>query len=402
MPRSEAALDVIAGQDAEAARIDRQRFVDAELGGEVGDRPRPEHAGVPRAPGVARAQVLLKAAVGVVDAAVQRQLRGPLLELVDRDLLQQGHRIVVERAPEDRIELAEEAGRIRVPAPPQVLRERAQPLMRRGDELPERPRFRDDRRQLRAGHGQQRRMSSAPNARGVDGLDDQHALQQAAVDDRDAEERAVGILAGVLGKILEARMRRRVGDELRPEPFGDEAGQAFRAASGPGRRSRLQADGCGEDQVGAIGLEQVDRADVGAEPALNELNDVDSVSAALPLAETRRPMSSSVQEVADGGSGAAWLTVGVPSLPAGPLRTRRGRLLACGLLFADALRASTAMPRPRPRLRRAALRPPHPPLSKKRASPRPGSSVGAPNHPEHFPACSGRSREISRRPAPPP
>ena len=46
------ALDVIAGEDAEAARVDRQRFVDAELGGEVRDRPRPEHAGVAGAPGV--------------------------------------------------------------------------------------------------------------------------------------------------------------------------------------------------------------------------------------------------------------------------------------------------------------------------------------------------------------
>ena len=135
------ALDVIAGQDAEAARIDRQRFVDAELRGEVRDRSRPEDARVPGAPGVGRVQILLKAAIGVVDAAVQRQLRGPFLELVDRDLLQQGHGIVVERAPEDRIELAKEAGRVGVPAPPEILRERAQPLVRRGDELPERSRF---------------------------------------------------------------------------------------------------------------------------------------------------------------------------------------------------------------------------------------------------------------------
>jgi hypothetical protein len=34
---------------------------------------------------------------------------------------------------------------------------------------------------------------------------------------------------------------------------------------------------------------------------------LDSVSAALPVTEARRPMSSSVQEVGDGGSGAAWL-----------------------------------------------------------------------------------------------
>ncbi len=119
------ALDVIAGEDAEAAGVDRQRLVDAELGREVGDRPRPEHAGVARAPGVRRVEVLLQPPVGVVDAAVQRELRRPLLELVDRDLLQQRDRIVVERPPQHGIELAEEAGRVGVPAPPQVLRQRA-------------------------------------------------------------------------------------------------------------------------------------------------------------------------------------------------------------------------------------------------------------------------------------
>ena len=55
------ALDVIAGEDAEAAGVDRQRLVQAELGREVRDRPRPEHAGVARAPGVRRVQVLLHA-----------------------------------------------------------------------------------------------------------------------------------------------------------------------------------------------------------------------------------------------------------------------------------------------------------------------------------------------------
>ena len=91
------ALDVIASEDAEAAGVDRQRLVDAELGREVGNRACPEHAGVASAPRVRGVQVLLEAPVGVVDAAVQRELRRPLLEFVDRDLLQQRHRIVVER-----------------------------------------------------------------------------------------------------------------------------------------------------------------------------------------------------------------------------------------------------------------------------------------------------------------
>ena len=43
---------MIAGQHAQAAGVDGQRFVQAELGGEIGDRPRPQNAGMVRAPGV--------------------------------------------------------------------------------------------------------------------------------------------------------------------------------------------------------------------------------------------------------------------------------------------------------------------------------------------------------------
>ena len=41
-------LDVVPGQNAEAARIDRQRLVNAKLGGKVRHRPRPQHAGMAR------------------------------------------------------------------------------------------------------------------------------------------------------------------------------------------------------------------------------------------------------------------------------------------------------------------------------------------------------------------
>ncbi len=54
------ALDVIAGENSEPARVDRQRLVESELGGEVGDRPRPEDARMARAPGVLRLEVLLQ------------------------------------------------------------------------------------------------------------------------------------------------------------------------------------------------------------------------------------------------------------------------------------------------------------------------------------------------------
>ena len=75
------ALDVIAGEHAESAGIDRNRFVQAELGGKIGDRARPQHAGVGRPPGAIRLEIFLLAPVGVIDPAVQHQFAGAPLDL---------------------------------------------------------------------------------------------------------------------------------------------------------------------------------------------------------------------------------------------------------------------------------------------------------------------------------
>src|SRR5882672_2721593 len=44
------ALDVVSGKDTEAAGINGKRLVQAEFQGEIGNRARPQNAGVPRAP----------------------------------------------------------------------------------------------------------------------------------------------------------------------------------------------------------------------------------------------------------------------------------------------------------------------------------------------------------------
>ena len=70
-------------------------------------------------------------------------------------------------------------------------------------------------------------------------------------------------------------MARGVGDDLRPQLLGDQAGQALgQPHAHPADALGPQADGRGEHQVGAIGLEQVDRADVGLEPLLDQIDDV--------------------------------------------------------------------------------------------------------------------------------
>jgi hypothetical protein len=75
------ALDVIAGQNSEAAGIDGQRFVHAKFGGEISHGPGPQHTGAARAPGALRLFVLAQAAIGIVDAAVQGQFVGARFNL---------------------------------------------------------------------------------------------------------------------------------------------------------------------------------------------------------------------------------------------------------------------------------------------------------------------------------
>ena len=218
-------------------------------------------------------QVLLHAAIRVVDPAVEHELRRPILELVDRDLLQQRHRIVIELAPQHRIQLTKETGGFRIPAPPEVLRERAQPLVRRRDELAERSRFGHDRRELGPRHDHHSNRVDAEQPR-LDGLNDEHALEHAAIDDRHAQERPIRIFAR-FPEVLEPRMQRRVRDDLRPQLLGHEAGEALGEPHPDAADAlRAQTDCRGQHQVGAIRLQQIDGADIGLEPRPNQMDDV--------------------------------------------------------------------------------------------------------------------------------
>ncbi len=113
------ALDVIAGQHAESAGINGNRLVQAEFGGEIRDRTRPQNARVPRSPGAVRLEIFPLAAVGVIDSAVQHQFPRAPLNRRQRHLPQQRDGIVVELPPAYRIEIAEQAGGVVIPAPPQ-------------------------------------------------------------------------------------------------------------------------------------------------------------------------------------------------------------------------------------------------------------------------------------------
>ena len=76
-------------------------------------------------------------------------------------------------------------------------------------------------------------------------------------------------------EILEARVRGRIGEDLRPDLLGHEAGEALGEPHPHAADAfSTKADRGGKHQVRAIGLEQVHRADVGLEPLLDQMDDV--------------------------------------------------------------------------------------------------------------------------------
>jgi hypothetical protein len=113
-------LQMVAGQDAEAARIDRHRLVDAELGREVGDAEvglLRVLLGEPRRGGHVRLERLLHAVQVGQEPVVGRQFLEPRL----RGRGEEADRAVVELLEQVGVDAAEEGDGVGVPAPPQVV-----------------------------------------------------------------------------------------------------------------------------------------------------------------------------------------------------------------------------------------------------------------------------------------
>ena len=125
------ALNVIARQDPQPAGIFGNRFVQSELSREVRDRARPQHAGVARAPGPIGFEVFELCAAGrcVIDPAMKHQFACSALDLRERNFAQHGHRIVIKLPPAHWIQVAEQAGRIVVPGPPDIAGQRPKPFL---------------------------------------------------------------------------------------------------------------------------------------------------------------------------------------------------------------------------------------------------------------------------------
>src|SRR6185437_10596003 len=180
------ALDVIACEDTESAGVDRNGFMDAEFGREISNGPRPKDACVRGSPGAIGIQILLLAPKSVIDAAVQHEFAAAALDCRERHFGEQQNRIVIESAEANGIELAEDAGDLVVPAPAEIAGESPETFLGRHDETAECAGLTDDRRNFGSGFGEDANFFNLEYAR-VHGLDDEHALKHAAVDDRNAE-----------------------------------------------------------------------------------------------------------------------------------------------------------------------------------------------------------------------
>src|SRR5262249_23235241 len=115
---------VVTRQDTQSAGVNRKRLVQTELGRKICDRAWTQNSRMGGSPGSVCLQVFLLAPVGIVDAAVQNQLAGPSFQLLQRNLVQQCNRIVIELPPAHRIQIAEQSAGFLVPAPPQIARQR--------------------------------------------------------------------------------------------------------------------------------------------------------------------------------------------------------------------------------------------------------------------------------------
>ena len=124
---------MVAGQDAEAAGVVRQRLGDAELHREVGD-------GLPAATAPDRHLVLVPARVlqvvvqiggQAVHPGQERLVAGQFLQPGHRDRAEQLERVALEPGPELPVDVGEQVLAGRVPGPAQVADQRTERLQRR-------------------------------------------------------------------------------------------------------------------------------------------------------------------------------------------------------------------------------------------------------------------------------
>lgn len=264
---------MIACEDAQATRIDRHGFVDSKLRGKVSDGPGSQHAGVDGSPGMFRLEILLMAPVGIVDPTVQDELAHALLERLQGKLSEECNRIVIELLPQHGIQFVEKGCGFLIPTPPEIPGERPKTFLRRSKKPVQCTRFTHNWGHLRCSLYEHLNLVLIKNT-GFDRLNHQDSLENAAIDQGNAEKRMKGVLTGFL-KVLESRMRRRLLHGDRTDRLGYKARESFSQRKAeythafPSETERRR-----KNEIRTIGLQQICRADIGLKTFRDERNDI--------------------------------------------------------------------------------------------------------------------------------
>ena len=145
--------------------------------------------------------------------------------------------------------------------------------MGHGDNLFDQLRLADQRRQLGGDSHQHARLVGGKGPR-LARLHDEHALENAPLDQRHAQERVVGIFACFREK-LEARVGKSVAHHQRSHFLRDQAGQPFvEPHAHVADALRLQADGGAEDKRAPFGPEHIHGANIRVKASLNEPDNI--------------------------------------------------------------------------------------------------------------------------------
>jgi hypothetical protein len=187
---------------------------------------------------------------------MQHELARALFNFSQWHLVEQRDWILIKLPPARRIEIAKETGAIVVPAPPYIARQLPQLFLRRRDEAIECPRLAHNGRHLPGCFNQHADLIFAKRPL-VFSLNHEHALQNAAIDERHAEEGLILRFAGLLEELV-AGMIARIGNRNREQQLSNQSRKPFvdghaKRADGAG----MKADGCRQHQVRAVGLKQV-------------------------------------------------------------------------------------------------------------------------------------------------
>src|SRR5205085_5702460 len=111
---------MVAGENAEAAGIIRDRFVKSELGREIRDRSFDGRCSAGLSVSVLTDEIISESIVDLLQFSQERFVLGELFQARLSRKLQHSYRIVIRSIPQIGIEMTEKPARRRLPRPPKV------------------------------------------------------------------------------------------------------------------------------------------------------------------------------------------------------------------------------------------------------------------------------------------